>query len=161
MYRIDDKDAAIKNVQRLLGVNETGFYDTFTENAVRNIQSEHSYDKSGKVDYKTFELIADEYKERKTSSSEANYLFAPSFPYVLYDMDENVRLIHSALKSVLKDYVYEEELPEGAFLGASTINAANFLRNIFGMALSDEIDEKFLNRLLLEKKAIEIKQKYR
>lgn len=161
MYRIDDRDAAIKDVQRLLGVNQTGFYDAPTENAVKKVQSIYSYEENGKVDYKTFGIIVAEHNERELSTKEEYYLFAPQFPYVLYDIDENIRLINSALNTVLKDYVYEEEFPEGIFFGVSTLNAANFLRKIFGMTLSDEIDERFVNRLLREKKAIEIKQKYR
>lgn len=160
MYRIDDKNSAIKDAQRLLGINQTGFYDEQTKNAVKEIQSANSYDETGAIDYKTFELILEKFNEKRLFPEYQNYLFAPRFPYRLNDMGENVIAIHSALSAVLEDYVYEKDIPTGSFLGLATIDAANFMREIFGIPSSNEIDERFVSRLMLEKKAIEIKRKY-
>lgn len=160
MYRIEDKSAAIKNVQRLLGVNQTGFYDAVTKDLVRGIQRGAGREQTALIDFDTFELIVEEYHRRKMRSYKGNYLFNPRFPYKINDLDENVGAINSALRTVLIDYVYEGILPGGAFLGEATVRAANFLRGIFGMPKSEEIDEEFVNRLLMEKKAVEIKSKY-
>ena len=88
------------------------------------------------------------------------YLFNPAFPYTIGDMGDNVGLINDAIRLVLSDFVYEGVVPKGKYLNQNTITAANFLRKIFKMDLSEEIDVLFVNRLLLEKSAIEIKRKF-
>ena len=160
MYRIEDTVSAIKEVQRLLQLNQTGIYDKNTGIAVNNIQRIYSLKEAEEVDYDTFRAIVAEYKKSKSKSSNSNYLFNPVFPYKLDDMDENVRLINDAMIPVLNDYTYEGRKPNGKYLNFDTIDAANFLRIIFRMNNSEEIDEAFVNRLLLEKKAIEEKIRY-
>ena len=160
MYRIEDRISAIKEVQRLLRLNQTGIYDSATRNAVLKAQNDNSIEETGTVDYDTFEAIVREYRMKRAASATPGYLFTAKYPYVLNDMDENVEIINNALITVLKNYVYEGIIPSGRFLGKSTVDGSNFMRKIFGMPLSDEIDEAFVNRLLHEKKGIEIKTKY-
>ena len=160
MYRIDDAVSALKEVQRLLNVNQTGIYDTSTKKAVEQIQLNYGLKRADVVNYKTFNAILSEYNKRKMRELNSNYLFNPIFPYTIGDMDDNVGLINDALRLVLADYVYEDAVPRGKYLSANTITASNFLRKIFKMDLSDQLDELFIKRLLLEKSAIETKRKY-
>ena len=39
MYRIDDKAEAIKEVQKMLNLNQSGLFDKKTKDAVLNVQS--------------------------------------------------------------------------------------------------------------------------
>ena len=160
MYRIDDTVSALKEVQRLLNVNQTGIYDTSTKKAVEQIQLNYGLKRADVVNYKTFNAILAEYNKREMRELNSNYLFKPVFPYTIGDMDDNVGLINDALRLVLSDYVYEDAAPRGNYLNERTITASNFLRKIFKMDLSDQLDELFIKRLLLEKSAIEIKRKY-
>ena len=160
MYRIDDTVSALKEVQRLLNVNQTGIYDTSTKKAVEQIQLNYGLKRADVVNYKTFNAILAEYNKREMRELNSNYLFKPVFPYTIGDMDDNVGLINDALRLVLSDYVYEDAAPRGNYLNKNTITASNFLRKIFKMDLSDQLDELFIKRLLLEKSAIEIKRKY-
>ena len=160
MYRIDDTVSALKKVQRLLNVNQTGIYDTSTKKAVEQIQLNYGLKRADVVNYKTFNAILAEYNKREMRELNSNYLFKPVFPYTIGDMDDNVGLINDALRLVLSDYVYEDAAPRGNYLNENTITASNFLRKIFKMDLSDQLDELFIKRLLLEKSAIEIKRKY-
>lgn len=160
MYRIDDTVSALKEVQRLLNVNQTGIYDTSTKKAVEQIQLNYGLKRADVVNYKTFNAILAEYNKREMRELNSNYLFKPVFPYTIGDMDDNVGLINDALRLVLSDYVYEDAAPRGNYLNENTITASNFLRKIFKMDLSDQLDELFIKRLLLEKSAIEIKRKY-
>ena len=157
MYQIDERVSAIKEVQRLLGLNQTGIYDAATRKRVKAVQEAYSLKKNDFVDYETFVAICQEY--RKGLKIHNSYLYAPKYPYKAGDMDTNVSLIHSALSPVLEDYRYEGLIPNGTFLGKNTIAAVNYLRNIFGIPDSEEIDELFINRLLFEKRALEIKRK--
>lgn len=159
MYRIDDTIASLKEVQRLLGINQTGVFDNRTRKAVADIQGKYSLDASDTVDYTTFNYIVKEYRRKKLQDKKTDYLFSAEFPYVINDIDPNVELINGALRYVLEDYTYEGIMPSGRFLGINTIDAANFLRQVFILPLSDQIDREFVNRLLIEKQAIEAKRK--
>lgn len=158
MYRIEDKISAVKELQRLLGIPQTGVYDKETEAAVTALQIKYKLGENEKVDYKTFNAIVDEYRQQKMRIWSSDYLFHPSFPYVENDLLYNVELINGLMHFILTDYGYEGLKPSGRFLGKSTLDAADFLRKIFGMRPSREIDEAFVNRLLMEKRAIEIKK---
>ena len=160
MYHIDDNISALKEVQRLLNVNQTGVYYESTQKAIEKIQSKYDLENTDVVNYQTFNAILNEYNIKKINKVNTNYLFDPKFPYMVGDMNDNVGLINDAMRLVLNDFVYENALPNGKYLSENTITAANFLRKIFKIDLSDKIDEFFVNRLLLEKAVIEIKRKY-
>jgi len=160
MYRIEDTVSAIKEVQRLLDINQTGIYDNATREAVVNLQTASGLTAGGIIDYETFVIIVNEYKKKKREITDTDYLHIPSFPYTVESHDENVGKINDALRLVLREYVYDGIEPRGKYFGINTLNATNYLRSIFRMDSSDRIDEAFMNRLLFEKKAIEIKSKY-
>lgn len=159
MYRIEEQTDAIKEVQRLLQINQTGFYDRKTQNAVLAIQAKNNIDQTGIVDYETFTAILSEFHLKKNEKICAHYLSNPKFPYSKGDMDDNVGLINQVLTIVLEDYEYEGLLPRGKYFGNDTENGTVYLRKIFSMGDSDKIDEAMMNRILVEKEAIELKKK--
>ena len=160
MYRIENKSAAIKEVQRLLGINRTGIYDQPTMRAVKNIQSDRSFPVTGKVDYRTFMIIAADYRKGLSHIWNNAYLFSPSFPYLRGSQGENVSRINEALAIILEDYFYEEDLPYGAYYGETTERGVQYLRGIFGLQGVDGIDEVLMNRIMLERDAIEDKRRH-
>ena len=157
MYRIEDKVSATKELQRMLKIRQSGYYDEQTKESVLSIQHDHGLSETGRVDYETFKTILERYRRQRISSRHSDYLFNPTFPYKENAIGKDVELINSLLQDVLIDYGYENSPPAGKFLGKSTLESANFLRRIFRMNPSDEIDALFINRLLLEKRAMEIK----
>lgn len=160
MYHIDDTISAMREVQRLLNVSQTGVYDEKTQKSVEIIRKKYNIENRNTIDYDTFNAIVKEYQINRINGLNLQYLFNPAFPYTIGDMGDNVGLINDAIRLVLSDFVYEGVVPKGKYLNQNTITAANFLRKIFKMDLSDEIDVLFVNRLLLEKSAIEIKRKF-
>ena len=60
MYRINDTISAIKEIQRLLGINQTGNYDKATRKAVGNIQQRYSLPVTEVSDYLTFNALVKE-----------------------------------------------------------------------------------------------------
>ena len=160
MYRIHDTTAAIKEVQRLLDLSPTGAYDTKTKSAVALVQAKYSLEETEVVDYETFTAILNEYHQRNVGIFNSDYLFCPKFPYVYSDMGKNAKLINDAMIPILKDYAYEGIMPEGEFISLNTLRAANFLQAIFRIPISKEIDAELVNRLLIEKRILEIKNKY-
>jgi hypothetical protein len=159
MYRIEDNVSAIKEIQRLLGLNQTGYYDQETKTAVIGVQERNSISKSGIVDYITFSAAVKEYRDGKSNLWNSSYLFSPDFPFYEGDHGDNARRINEALTKVLRDFNYEGTLPRGAYLGKESMNGVKFLKNVWGLRESEEIDEKFMNRILFEIEGIEIKEK--
>jgi len=159
MYRIDDKVGAIKEVQRLLNLNQTGLFDKKTREAVLDAQAKYRLAETGVVDYLTFTLIAENYRNEKSNLWSSDYLLNPRFPYVIGDMGENVLRINEALQVVLNDYTYEGIMPKGRYLNDNTIQGAKFLRKLFGMNESNEIDEELMSRIMKEREHIEVKSK--
>ena len=161
MYRIEDNVSAIKEVQKLLGIYKSGSYDTATRNAVIAFQASNGLPESGIADYDTFRLMVKKYREREASVFGSPFLFKPIFPYTLGDMDENTSVINDAIARVLREYFYEDAPPKGRYLNSDTFSGVRYLKEIFGIDATDEIDAYFMNRLAYELDAIEIKEKYR
>ncbi len=160
MYRIEDRTSAVMELQRLLRVNPTGMYDSKTRAAVLNVQKNYRLEQTGIADYLTFSAAVDEYRIRVSNKWTDDYLFSPVFPYKEGDMDENVGRINDALRIILDNYAYEGIKPKGNYFGDNTLNGMLFLRRIFGLEESEVIDEIFMNRTLIEREAIEVKNKY-
>ena len=160
MYRIDDRSGAVKELQRLLEINQTGFFDNKTKNTILEIQKKNNLEPTGVADYITFTSIADEFRENKNNKWNSDYLFNPQFPYVKGDMGDNIGRINEALRVILEDYVYEGIIPGGTFFGDNTLSSVKFLRKIFNMESSDEIDEALMTRIMREREAIEIKRNH-
>ena len=158
MYRINDTISAIKEIQRLLGINQTGNYDKATRKAVGNIQQRYSLPVTEVSDYLTFNALVKEYRASRESVWENNFLFSPSFPYVEGNIGDDVGRINDALSKVLFSYGYEGEIPKGKYFGKNTIDGMYFLQQIFGMQKSKEMNAAFMNRILLELDGIKIKE---
>ena len=156
MYSIYNTNAAIKEIQRMLGVNQTGHYDAKTRDAVREIQRAYELTETGETDYKTFRAISDNHQREKLKKSNCHYLNS-EYPYIYADIGENILLINSALSRVLKNYDYEGVYPHGSFFGTETVNGIRFLRKVFLLNGDDSLDSALMNRIMLELDAIEIK----
>ena len=161
MYRIEDNISAIKELQRLLGVNESGFYDKKTDSAVNEIRKRNSLPQNKEVDYETFKTIVSEHKEKISQQWKSDYLISPSFPYVENNMGANAGRINKALAILLKEYTYEGVLPHGSYINSDTINGIHYLQRVFIMEERDAIDVELMNRIIAELIAIEIKDLYR
>ena len=160
MYRINDTISAIKEVQRLLGINQTGNYDKATRKAVGNVQRKYSLLVTEVSDYLTFNALVKEYKAKRESVWDSNYLFSPSFPYIEGNMSDDVGRINDTLSTVLASYRYDGNMPKGKYFGKNTIEGMYFLQQIFGMPRSNEMNVAFLKRTLLELEGIKIKESF-
>ena len=161
MYRIEDTTAAIKALQRLLGLNQTGNYDEATKSSVKDVQRRSYLPMSGVADYATFTAILKEYRTQMDEIFTGNYLFRARFPITEGYQGENAGRINEALATVLGAYGYEDTPPRGKYIGRDTLAGVNFLQGVFGMEIKEEIDGHFMNRLLIELEGIEIKDGYR
>ena len=156
MYYITEKHNAIKTVQRFLGQNQTGVFGKGTKRSVTAHQAQNGIEPTGIVDYETFNSLKDNYN----TISESCIIFS-SFPYKRGDSGSELAIINAIIGEVIDKYTFEGVAPVGEYYGDDTVEAVIRLREIFMLEHSEEIDEKFISRLITEKNAINLSQKNR
>ncbi len=165
MYLAEDKESAIREVQRLLkevgdayendimkNVRVNGIYDERTSAAVSEYQSNNEIAVTGRVNEETFYSVYDTYTTAKNRKSHS---LTVGFPITHGVFHRDMILINNMLYHVSQYYFGNEPKNESAFFGENTGTAAYELRNIFLMPPSYEIDEDFYSRLLIEYYSIE------
>lgn len=157
MYSLTDKNMAIKEVQRLLGLNQTGQYDAQARLSVSEHQSKNKIPITGTVDYATFESIANAYQEAADIAYARNFLIQPAFPYYFGANDSNVGYINSLIREIFTQYTLESKLPKGNFYSTDTAEAVKALRKIFMLEDGEAVDEILLARMLKERNSIKLK----
>ena len=158
MYQISDKPAAIRSLQTILGLHATGFYNEKTKKYVAEHQAEYNLDVNGIVDYQTFTSILKKKKLHDLKNPEyAKTLISGSLPFKPGDYNSDISLINSLLKEIAEDYKFESKSPTGSYYGADTSKAVYNIRSIFSLTQKDEIDTELFNRILMETKAIKLK----
>lgn len=159
MYRIENRSAAIQNIQKLLSQNETGIFDEKTRNSVAEHQRTFGLEVTGTVDYNTFKSLIRTYENRTLEDTKnIPLLIEPKFPYKIGDHDSNVSIINSILREIFYDYRLESKLPYGNYYSQDTALAVRELRNIFQMSPGEEISAPLFKRMMYEYEAIKIKK---
>ena len=148
MYLIDDKKSAIKEVQRLLGINESGVYDNNTRSMVKRFQTIQNIEVSGTVNYNTFTRLRNEYNKTETKNKVGAILpFYNDFPYKRGDRGPGVSILNTMLSQALEKHAVNIMKPRGEYYSYKTENAVRELRKVFLLEDNGEIDEIFYERL--------------
>ena len=161
MYRIEDKSAAVREVQRFLIViaerDDTvpqlpadGFYSEELRLAVMEYQRRKGLPASGSVDKETFDLLYSEYSEilleEERKKGVINYA---SFPLKLGDSGGDVRNLNTTL-SELSLYYKNVNSPSGGFYSKVTEEAVKSMQFHLLVPESGEVTLEFYDRLGLE-----------
>ena len=150
MYRVDDVDKAVRNVQRLLGTKKSGVYDDDTRARVIALQQKYGIAESGVVDLVTFEVIRDEHYIKQRQRLHVDVDGINRFPYSSGDFGSDVRIINSLLSEVLESYSIDAIGVRGSIYTAATLRAVMSLQRIFGFDERDLIDEILYERIKRE-----------
>lgn len=150
LYMSDDRTSAVKNIQRLLQINESGIYDTATARAVRAVQRNFGLDDSGIVDFATFSAILEMDKRNKLKRSYITGIDVSAFPYDVGDYGTDVREIIQLLYSALAPYSVSSGALRGAIYTVGVGNSAKKLREIYGMPIATSVDEDLYVRIRRE-----------
>lgn len=156
MYRIENKREYIKRIQKYLGVNQTGFTDVQTVNAIKALQKKHDVVESGVLSYKTFKWLISDYRNRIRLSFPT---VISAFPYSKGDQGKDVTTLNAAIYDVLKELKYQGHLPRGDFYNEYTERAVKALRNIFGFKDENYVDKLLYLRIVEEMNAIMLRKK--
>ncbi len=155
MHFIENKSDAIKALQKMLDINQTGEYDNLTRSRVVNLQEKSSINPNGIVDYETHRAIYSAYQHKIIKETAmSSILDNPAYPYKLGDFGENVEKINILINDIFIDYSIETPLPKGKYFGNDTEKAILRLREIFAMKLHPYIDEELFIRMIREKKSM-------
>ncbi len=157
MYSITDTEEAIKQIQKMLGLNETGQYNKETEDTVSRHQSDNGLVVSGVVDYETFLSIVKDYRHSREILYANSNLLNPQFPYSKGDYDSNVGYINAIIRDIFTEYRIETKPPQNDYYGLDTVEAVRALRDIFMLDMSDETDEILFNRMIKERNSLKFK----
>ncbi len=150
MYSIYDKRSAIKVVQRLLSLNESGVYDEKTMGAVKNFQSINELEQTGVVDYITFTRLRAAKVAAEQESKARARISGPTFPYKAGDRSADMGVINSDLREALLMYTHEDILPRGDYYTSYTASAAKRLREVYMLEEGYHIDEELYYKVICD-----------
>lgn len=161
MYFINDKNAAIKEVQKYLHtvsqihddiphVTTDGFYNEETAGAVKEFQRIMELPISGTVDKETFDLLYIEYKNVLYEAEYEKGIFDKSaFPLKLGSNGNDVLYLNTLIRE-LAVYYKDLELPFGDFYSAKTEASVKMLQQYFLMESDGTVSIEMINRLKKE-----------
>ena len=149
MYHIEDKSSAIKEIQKMLSVNETGNCDEKTRASVLELQRLKGLASNGVVDYNTYTVIREEYERRKRRENvfKSSVLRDNAFPYELGSHGHDVTILNGMLANQIEKYSLPLWKPRGSFYSKATAFAVEFLREVFYLEGGRCIDELFYEKL--------------
>ena len=148
-YLAYDKIAAIKNVQRMLGVRENGVYDSATRDAVLDMQKSEGIAASGIVDQATYYALVRRHAYRELCKKHTVPEGFGAFPYDVGDFGDDVMRIISEVSRLLRAYEQQNDV-RGAIYSASVGRSVAILRGIFGFPIATQLDEELYARIKRE-----------
>lgn len=156
MYRINDKQEAIKRVQEYLRVagNDdifvapTGIFDDNTRNSVIYFQADNNLAVTGEVDRITFDYLFGEYSRKNEKQQLNNRLESfIRFPLLPGQSADGMLHINIMMGRLLDYYRQTHRLRDSNFYSPETSEAVRALRRIYMLPVIDLIDEVLYLRM--------------
>ena len=163
MYRIDDRPAAIKEVQLYLrGVGYdtlpviiSGIFDDNTVAAVKNFQEKMDISPSGTVDFQTFTLLYEEYVKRNYIREIVEGVNSRiTFPLSVGMQGGEVERINDLTIEILDYYGHHHTVRRSGYFSSSTEEGVMIIQELFNIAATGEVDEITYGRMLTERDSI-------
>ncbi len=143
MYNITDKESYIRELQRLLGIRQSGRYDSVTRARVNDVRSNNGLAQDGTVDYETFVLILEEFRRSKPASS----VYRDYLPITEGDVGEQVGYFNSIMAELLARYTKDIPRPKGRYFGRDSAGAVRYLRSVYALEGELSIDDRLADML--------------
>lgn len=142
MYRIENKAAAIREVQKYLRtlsqeggtlplVSIDGTYGPHTELAVRAFQKEQDLPETGIVNYATFTALYEAYRVYEESRALDALPSHGDFPLHLGDSGDGVTALHTLLRMLGTYYPDLGRIPNTSAFSDDTERAVCYLQTVF------------------------------
>ena len=172
MYRINDRQEAIREIKKYLYAISTrvypqigrttidGQYDEPTKSAVKKFQGIMGLAENGIVDIETFRALYKIYRSVKEDFYALDYIVEETeFHVGPGNSGENVRALHIIINELAREHPTVEGVGTGSFYSTRTARAARELRRIYGLAESENIDKITYSLMLMELEAIRRRDK--
>lgn len=161
MYRIENKTAAIREVQQYLRVLALagkeiplvavdGIYGEATEAAVRAFQKSRRIPTSGKVDLRTFTLLYEEYEGIEETRRLDALPLPEGFPLKEGDTGDAVLLLQVLLSSLREYYPDIGRVPSSSVFSSDTAAAVRSLELVFSERPSGVVTRRLYLRMVSE-----------
>ena len=157
MKMIDDKEAYIREIQRFIigvdsesGVVENGIYDEKSKLAVRKFKAENGLSENSDIDYETYTVLYQKYKEANIKRSRT---------MKRYDRGDDVLMLNMMLGTVGRGYDGFDAPPISDYFSEKTELAVLSMREIFDMGNEAYADALFYERLRVEYEIIKETEK--
>ena len=156
MYRVQNKTAAIKEIQRNIlragyatdGMIISGIYDENTRTAVTKFQKDKMLEESGFVDEATFTALYElAEKERLAKELRDNLVSMAEFPIKRGEHSAVIASINYMLNNLLMKYGSSIYIHNKMHFGDETSSAIKLLRRIYMLPDSSVIDEELYLRI--------------
>lgn len=158
MYDINDKSAAIKEIQRYLSEHDgsvicSGVYDDYTARAVKEAQIKNGLPASGVADRITFEAIYADYRRSLAKKAAKRLSPRADFPLKFGDSGREVYNLNAMLSRIAL-YYGEANAIRGSFFGSESARITKRLREIFQLEVAEFVDEELYLRLIREEQKL-------
>ena len=164
MYRSEEREEAIKSIQRKLiaiydgtSLFPSGIYDSETKNTVMEFQRRSNLAVDGRVNLETFRLLSKTASEKERIKEVRKRNEALSFPIKFGDYYPDISGVNNSLSRLLEHYGVTHSINGGAFFGKASQSATEELRKIYRLPQSVEIDEELYERMRLDLESMKIK----
>lgn len=165
MYRITDRDTAIRTLKRYLRVldegrrvQRSGVYDTGTIEAVMEIQRKAMLPETGVTDRITYDEVYRRYLDAmKLDSPELKDWI---FPIKVGDYSEKIRELNTMLSYMTEIYSMHNAVRAGGVFTDGGLSAVRELSEIYLLPSRDDVDGIFLYSLLRDYRAAKAMEKH-
>lgn len=164
MYRINDKSAAIKTVQKYLSkiygethiISQNGIFDENTVLALNKFQNENNLETKKYIDYQDFVILYDLYvsaieREKISGSVGIGINYPISRGYRNHEMIN----VNRMLLDITRHYGHFIPIKINDYFSFYTLQALEIINDIFGMEAIAFIDENIHSRIIKEWKSIQ------
>ncbi len=172
MYRINDRQEAIREIKKYLYVISTqlypeigrttidGQFDDATREAVKSFQRIIGLTDNGNVDLETFNALYSAYSTVVDEFYTRDYIIEKTdFPIGIGESGENVRALHILINELAKEHPDVSDVGTGSFYSTRTARSIKALRQIYGLGDGDTVDKLLLSRMQMDLDAMRRRDK--
>ena len=154
-YRIENKSAAIKEIQEYLisltdnisKVKPSGIYDAATKSEIVRFQNSKKLPATGVVDLETFRTLRENHEYLSQNKQVRNANPDIKFPVKLGDFGISASKINDMMSKFLQNHNDSIYLRSGVNFSKESIAAVKRIREILRLADSSQADEEFYHRV--------------
>ena len=162
MYDIRDRSNAVREAQRFLleihyadayipHIAIDGIYGVKTVEAIRIFQTYNNLPVTGEIDYITWNLLYEQYKESYLKRNNYDFLILEkNLPLTVGAVGEDVELLQFLINRISAKYLAVDRVITNGFYGYEVANAVSEIQRIYRIAPTGILDRNTLNYIIFD-----------